>query len=57
MSAKTENIWAEVETVQISTNPDKLITKIFLAILLRKWNPHFVFYPLIRNLQAFEILK
>ena len=32
MSAKTETIEAGVEKVKISVNPDKLITKIFLAI-------------------------
>ena len=36
MTAKTETLRAGVEKVRISTNPDNLITKMFLAILLRK---------------------
>ena len=36
MLAKTETIGAGVEKVKISANPDNLITKIFLAIYLRK---------------------
>ena len=32
MSAETENIGAGVEKVKISANPDKLNTKVFLAM-------------------------
>ena len=56
MSAKTETIGAGVEKVKISANPDNLITKVFN--LTKKMNTHTMWFcPLIRKLQAFEILK
>ena len=39
MSVKTETIGAGVEKVKISVNPNNFISKIFLAILLRKLIP------------------
>ena len=57
MSAKTENIGAGGEKVKISANPDNLITK-FSCVLAKKMNTYTLcFCPLIRKLQAFEILK
>ena len=44
--------------MKISANPDNLITKIFSCDLTKKMNTHTLsFCPLIRKLQAFEILK
>ena len=57
MTAKTETISSGVEKVKISANPENLIAKIFLD-LIKKMNTHTLcFCPLIRKLQAFEILK
>ena len=56
--AKTETVGAGAEKVKITANPDNLITKIFPCNLAKKTNTHTLcFCPLIRKLQAFEILE
>ena len=58
MTAKTKTIGAGVEKVKTSANPENFITKLVLTSdLTKKMNTHTLcFSPLIRKLQAFEIL-
>ena len=56
MAAKTETREAGVEKVKFSANPDNYQN--ISCNLTKKMNTHsFCFCPLIRKLQAFEILK
>ena len=59
MSVKTETTGAGVEKVKISANRDNLITNQNIPCdLTKKMNTHTLcFCPLIRKLQAFEILE
>ena len=58
MSAKAETLGAGVEKMKISADRDNLITKNIPWDLTKKMNTHTLcFCPLIRKLQAFEILK
>ena len=58
MTAKTETIRPGVEKVKISANPDNLYYQNLPCDLTKKMNTHTLcFCPLIRKLQAFEILK
>ena len=43
MSLKNETIGAGVEKVKISVNPNNFITKVILAIPLRKWIPTLIY--------------